>query len=512
MRPQSSIILCNVGEYSYPTTDTYLFKSELSQKNFYLSRRTMEFINYSYQRKERAIKIECNVDDIYDSNYLFYDNGKKTFYCYILNKQYINDKTTLVTIKTDVIQTYMFNYEYQQSYVDRCHVDRWQKANSYPTREIEEEGLEIGDMMEVSKETIHTYKDQYLIVSSEPLGKINVKDSGGGGGGGGETCSPLVNNSAGSGWLIPSTGTVTALFGSYPSGGTHTGFDIGNKVGTPVLASKDGTVIVSKIQTDSYGRWIKIDHGNNIHSIYAHNSELLVAEGETVTRGQTIAKSGTTGNSTGVHCHWEVRKDNIAINPITVGDYVVGDIIEKTGCSGGGSGTGDYKGGPITNAGYTLSQENINYILVNARTYNILPSCLVTQCFIESHWGDTKSGREDLNWTGITMPFKVPADLGITVTQGTARPPSEGGYYARFNSMSDFFIGYTFVLSLRNKLYNVEGKKDIVSFTKGLFKVGGANADYASTGYNHYLSLMEPTWNYLKRTQKKQMDELDSLL
>lgn len=135
-----------------------------------------------------------------------------------------------------------------------------------------------------------------------------------------------VNNAYGNGWIIPVTGgQVTALFGHYPSGSPHSGTDFGVPVGTPVRASKSGTVIKRRELTTSYGKYLFIDHGDGLVTIYAHNSQLLVSEGQHVTAGQIIAKSGNTGNSTGPHCHWELRVNGVAQNvapSLKIGDTV----------------------------------------------------------------------------------------------------------------------------------------------------------------------------------------------
>ncbi|MCX0386662.1 peptidoglycan DD-metalloendopeptidase family protein [Clostridium perfringens] len=135
-----------------------------------------------------------------------------------------------------------------------------------------------------------------------------------------------VNNAYGNGWIIPVTGgQVTALFGHYPSGAPHSGTDFGVPEGTPVRVSKSGTVIKRRELTTSYGKYLFVDHGGGLVTIYAHNSELLVNEGDTVKAGQIIAKSGNTGNSTGPHCHWELRVNGVAQNvapSLKIGDTV----------------------------------------------------------------------------------------------------------------------------------------------------------------------------------------------
>lgn len=115
-------------------------------------------------------------------------------------------------------------------------------------------------------------------------------------------------------WILPVTGSITALFGKYPSGAKHTGTDIGCPEGTPVRACRDGVVIKRRELTYSYGKYLFVDHGGGLTTIYGHNSQLLVNEGDHVKQGQVIAKSGSTGNSTGNHCHIELRYNGTPVN------------------------------------------------------------------------------------------------------------------------------------------------------------------------------------------------------
>jgi Membrane proteins related to metalloendopeptidases len=86
----------------------------------------------------------------------------------------------------------------------------------------------------------------------------------------------------------------------------HTGIDIGAAAGTAVLAANNGNVIKAG-WNNSYGNVVMIDHGGGIVTLYAHNSKLLVSTGDVVTKGQTIALVGSTGDATGPHIHFEVR-------------------------------------------------------------------------------------------------------------------------------------------------------------------------------------------------------------
>lgn len=103
---------------------------------------------------------------------------------------------------------------------------------------------------------------------------------------------------------------LSATFPYYSSGKEHTGIDFAVPMGTPICACYDGEVIVVKKLNYSYGHYVvlkhKLEDGKVIYTLYAHNSVLLVNEGDKVVQGQVIAKSGSTGNSTGPHCHLSV--------------------------------------------------------------------------------------------------------------------------------------------------------------------------------------------------------------
>jgi len=96
----------------------------------------------------------------------------------------------------------------------------------------------------------------------------------------------------------------------------HQGIDISAPLGTPVKASSSGVVIYSDSTIRGYGNLIIIRHSEEFVTVYAHNQVNLVAEGERVERGQIIGKVGQTGRSTGPHLHFEIRKNNKAVDPL----------------------------------------------------------------------------------------------------------------------------------------------------------------------------------------------------
>lgn len=128
-----------------------------------------------------------------------------------------------------------------------------------------------------------------------------------------------IGGSTGS-MVWPAEGEITSPFGwrVHPIFGTqrlHTGIDIGADYGDAVRAA-DGGVVIHSDWMGGYGNAVIIDHGNGISTLYAHNSQLVVSEGQTVAKGQTISRAGSTGYSTGPHLHFEVRQNGSPVNPL----------------------------------------------------------------------------------------------------------------------------------------------------------------------------------------------------
>lgn len=116
--------------------------------------------------------------------------------------------------------------------------------------------------------------------------------------------------------VTPVSGIITSRYGNRESirNHSHSGLDIAAPTGTKIKAAAAGTVTFSGY-SGGYGYVVKISHGSGVQTFYAHCSKLYVSKGDTVTAGQVIAAVGSTGNSTGPHLHFEVRKNGYTVNP-----------------------------------------------------------------------------------------------------------------------------------------------------------------------------------------------------
>jgi murein DD-endopeptidase MepM/ murein hydrolase activator NlpD len=120
--------------------------------------------------------------------------------------------------------------------------------------------------------------------------------------------------------ILPADGWITSYFGQRISPylgklKMHEGLDVGAPYGTPVHAPADGIVTFSG-EKAGFGKFVQVDHGYGIETIYAHNQSLSVRAGQKVKRGTLLAAVGNTGHSTGPHLHYEVRVNGIAVDPL----------------------------------------------------------------------------------------------------------------------------------------------------------------------------------------------------
>ena len=124
-------------------------------------------------------------------------------------------------------------------------------------------------------------------------------------------------------WPIPGYSSITSQFGmrTHPITGIyklHTGVDVGAPLGANFVAANDGVVIKAEYN-GAYGNMVMINHGGGVVTLYAHGSEILVDVGDTVMKGESVLKVGSTGYSTGPHAHFEVIINGVYVDPM---DYI----------------------------------------------------------------------------------------------------------------------------------------------------------------------------------------------
>jgi len=206
---------------------------------------------------------------------------------------------SLINVKTIEEITYTDKIPYEQKlelssslYKDQTQV---KVKGQYGEKEVKAEVVKINGIE--SERIILAEK-----VIKEPKTQILVKG----------TKEPPPKKGTGT-FSTPTRGTITSRFG-YRWGRNHDGLDIAAPVGTAVKAADGGEVIFAGT-SGGYGKLIKIDHGAGFVTYYGHLSKINVKVGEKVYKGQVIGAVGNTGNSTGPHLHFEIRKNGNPVNP-----------------------------------------------------------------------------------------------------------------------------------------------------------------------------------------------------
>lgn len=181
----------------------------------------------------------------------------------------------------------------------------------------EAESKQIADQESKAEDAIDQwYKDYY---SSKNNNGGGGGSNGGGSNGGGSGGYVSTGNFA---WPVPSCTNITSGYG--PRWGTfHKGIDIsgGGIYGAPIVAADSGRVIMAGWGAyghgyGGYGNVVAIDHGGGFSTVYGHMSGVAVSQGQQVSKGQVIGYVGATGDATGPHCHFEIRVNGSAVNPM----------------------------------------------------------------------------------------------------------------------------------------------------------------------------------------------------
>lgn len=176
------------------------------------------------------------------------------------------------------------------------------------TVEIKNEGTEGKKQIEAIVTTVNGVETERDVISetvlSNPENRVEIIGTK-------EKPSPFGTGD----FAMPTSGQLSSRFGSR-WGRQHKGIDLSANEGTPIYAADNGVVIYSEYNNGGFGYLIQIDHQNGYITYYAHCSKLVACEGDTVAKGDLIGYVGNTGNSTGAHLHFEVRKNGEPCDPM----------------------------------------------------------------------------------------------------------------------------------------------------------------------------------------------------
>ena len=174
------VVLCSVQELDINHNHTYTFKTRKRQLDFFNSKAKLIFDDVMYQKDNDSIKLDIPYGDrkLMSCNYLYYINPKDSVihYCFIINKKYINENTTQLFLKLDVMQTYLVNVDYR---LDTCFIERQHmnpvKNNGKPNLNVlnRPEDIECGEYVVTNITHLYDFRHKggYIVASTDKLSK-----------------------------------------------------------------------------------------------------------------------------------------------------------------------------------------------------------------------------------------------------------------------------------------------------------------------------------------------------
>lgn len=180
----SNVFFCSIPELDINYNNTVNFKNSTNQINWFMRKAKYSMTDCTYLRKERSLTIDKYIDDCMNYNYCMWNNGTRWEYFFIINKEYVTENSTKLTLKLDVLQTYYFdiNFTKIESYVEREHCYRFDNNGDVQLDNLlEAEDIEVGELKVQNITTAYDYNDKgcYFLTSSTRLGMINGGSSGG---------------------------------------------------------------------------------------------------------------------------------------------------------------------------------------------------------------------------------------------------------------------------------------------------------------------------------------------
>ena len=289
-------------------------------KTFHWDGKNLELVTASYEKKEQLLKEQLVV---------MYELGELSYLDVLLSSTSITEFITTYHLLADLT-------EYNTKLMD--DVEEQMKIIENSKQKLENEQAELKILKSKAEQTsiilknTKTMQQAYIAKLTDDEKKVNdeiqkykieaaliesqIKANSSYG------TAEIQNTGGTMPWPVAMTGTqITSYYGTreHPIQGIiklHQGIDIGNVgYGAPVIAVMDGTVTHAG-ELGSYGNCVMIDHGNGITTVYAHGQSVLTEKGATVKKGDVILATGSTGNSTGPHLHFEVRVNGNTVDPL----------------------------------------------------------------------------------------------------------------------------------------------------------------------------------------------------
>lgn len=221
--------------------------------------------------------------------------------------QAISDKEAFISNAQQELAQITLDLEVEKDSVDALMADKSAELKTY------NDNIEVASKLISSYESAETQVENAIAAAESAAASASSDDE--------EWAEELPEEYTGGQfiWPVPGHYNISSPFGYriHPLLGTrrlHGGIDISCPTGSGVYAGGDGVVTVATYSS-SAGNYVMISHGGGLCTVYMHNSKLLVSKGDKVSRGDKIALSGSTGWSTGPHCHFSVRKNGNYVNP-----------------------------------------------------------------------------------------------------------------------------------------------------------------------------------------------------
>lgn len=268
-----------------------------SDIEYILSKITQYYKNNSSLQNATVVQTVHNLDKKLTTTTFASIDSNDDIIRHIISQNSIND--------TPLVEVHLLDLQENEKKIPYSQEVRWDDSLVLGDSKVEIEGIEglstVKEEVKIVNNKIIDRKDLEVEVVSEPTQEVILK--------GNLMDQNIVTLN------IPSRGVLTSSYG--PRWGTlHKGIDIGAPIGDPIYAAMDGVVEYSGYE-GTYGYVVKLKHGDNVMTVYAHCSKLLVEAGDTVSKGEKIAEIGSTGQSTGPHLHFEVRVNGVQVDPAT---------------------------------------------------------------------------------------------------------------------------------------------------------------------------------------------------